>query len=81
LLTGVLGCNIPFIFQAALVIIEAMKDNRLNEVHRQMLSTRGLLLLHKRGISQTLKQNLGENLNEPLKKPPSVTIKAKSMHM
>jgi hypothetical protein len=81
LLIGVLVCNILFIFQAAVVVIQAMKDDRLNEVHQQMLSTRGLLLLHKRGISQTLKQKLGENIKEPLKKPPSVTIKAKSMQM
>jgi len=67
--------------QAAAVVIEAMKDDRLNEVHQQMLSTRGSLLLHKRGISQTLKQKLGENIKEPLKKPPTVTIKAKSMQI
>jgi hypothetical protein len=58
-----------------------MKDDRLDEVHQQMLSTRGSLLLHKRGISQTLKQKLRDNIKELLKKPPSVTIKAKSMQM
>jgi len=81
LLTGVLGCNIPFIFQAAVVVIEAMKDDRLNEVHQQMLSTRGFSLLNKRGISETLKQELVKNIKEPLKKPPSLTIRAKSMQM
>jgi len=81
LLAGVLVCSIPFIFQATLVVIEAMKDGCLNEVHQQMLSARGSLLLHKRGISQNLKQKLGKNIKEPLKKPPSVTIKAKSIQM
>jgi hypothetical protein len=46
-----------------------------------MLSTRGSLLLHKKGISKNLKQKLGENIKEPLKKPPSVIIKAKSVQM
>ena len=81
MLSGVLGCNIPFILQAAAVVIEAMKDDHLNEVHQQMLSTRGSLLLHKKGIGKNLKQKLGENIKEPLRKPPSVVIKAKSMQM
>jgi len=81
LLAGALVCIIPFIFQATVVVIEAMKDGHLNEVHQQMLSTRGSLLLRKREISQNLKQELGKNMKEPLKKPPSVTIKAKSMQM
>ena len=71
----------PFIFQATLVVIEGMKDGHLNEVHQQVLSARGMHLLHKRGISQNLKQKLGQNIKEPLKKAPSVTIKAKSMQM
>jgi hypothetical protein len=81
LLTDVLGCNIPFILQAAATVIEAMKDDHLNEVHQQMLSNRGSLLLRKKGISNNLKLKLSENIKEPLKKPPSVTIKAKSMQM
>lgn len=81
MLTGVLGCNIPIIFQAAEVVIKAMKDKHLNEVDQQMLSTRGSRLLHKRGISQTLKQMLGKNIKELLKNPPSVTIRAKSLQM
>jgi len=81
LLAGVPVCSIPFIFQATLVVIDAMKDGHLNEVHQQTLSTRGSLLLHKRGISQNLKQKLGKSMKEPLKMPPSVTIKAKSLQM
>jgi hypothetical protein len=81
LLTGVLGCIIPFILQAAAVVIEALKDNCLNEIQQQIISTRGFLLLHKKGIIKNLKQKLGEIIKEPLKKPPSVTIKAKSVQM
>jgi hypothetical protein len=77
----ILQVRLKYFEEATLVVIEAMKDGCLNEVHQQMLSARGSLLLHKRGISQNLKQKLGKNIKEPLKKPPSVTIKAKSIQM
>jgi hypothetical protein len=81
LLTGVLGCIIPFILQAAAVVLEALKDDCLNEIQQQTISARGFILFHKKGINKNLKQKLGENLKEPLKTPPSVTIKAKSLQM
>jgi hypothetical protein len=81
LLTGVLGCVIPFILQAAAVVLEALNDNCLNEIHQQIISTRGSILFHKKGTNENLKRKLDENIKEPPKTPPSVTIKAKSVQM
>jgi hypothetical protein len=72
-------CNFTFILQAAAAVIEAMKDDHLSEVDQQMLSSRGTRLLRSKGLSNDLKQKLGENIKEPLKDPPNVKIKAKSM--
>jgi hypothetical protein len=67
--------------QAAAAVIEAMKDNHLNEVDRQTLSSRGSLLSRRKGISNELKLKLVENIKEPLREPPSVTIKAESLQV
>jgi hypothetical protein len=77
----VYGCSIPFILQAAAVVIEAMTDNHLSEVDQQTLSSRGSLLLRRKGVSNELKLKLVENIKQPLREPPSVTIKAKSLQM
>jgi hypothetical protein len=75
------GCSITFILQAAAVVIEAMKDNQLSDVDQQILSSRGSLLLRRKGISRELKLKLVENIKQPLREPPSVTIKAKSLQV
>jgi hypothetical protein len=65
--------------QAAAVVIEAVKDNHLSDVDQQILSSRGSLLLRRKGISKELKLKLVENIKQPLREPPVVTIKAKSL--
>jgi hypothetical protein len=75
------GCSITFILQAAAAVIEAMKDNHLSDVDQQILSSRGSLLLRRKGISRELKLKLVENIKQPLREPPVVTIKAKSLQV
>jgi hypothetical protein len=75
------GCSITSILQAAAAVIEAMKDNHLSDVDQQILSSRGSLLLRRKGISIELKLKLVKNIKQPLREPPIVTIKAKSLQM
>jgi hypothetical protein len=77
----VLCCSFPFVLQAAATVIEALKDDHLNEIHQQMLSTRGFHLSRKKQIGENLTSRLKDCLKEPLEEPPSVVIKAKSLQM
>jgi hypothetical protein len=81
LFRDVCGCSITFVLQAAIAVIEAMKDNHLSDVDQQILSSRGSLLLRRKGISRELKLKLVKSIKQPLREPPSVTIKAKSLHV
>lgn len=58
-----------------------MKDNHLSDVDQQTLSFRGTLLLRRKEINRELKLKLVENIKQPLREPPAVTIKAKSLQV
>ncbi|XP_069678511.1 fanconi-associated nuclease 1-like [Periplaneta americana] len=66
--------------EAAETVIRGMEDPDVGEVDQQILSTRGSLLLSRRkGLSDDLKLRLVELIKKPLRDPPSVLIKAKSL--